>query len=39
MFLIIVVAVCTNLLLARGRASREGRRASIVAAMPEVTAR
>jgi cellobiose transport system permease protein len=39
MFLIIVVAVCTNLLLARGRERREGRRASLLTAVPRVTAR
>ena len=39
MFLIIVVAVCTNLWFARRRGRRDGRRVSIVAAVPEVTAR
>ncbi len=39
MFLIIVVAVGSNLLLARRRERREGHRASIVAAVPEVRAR
>jgi cellobiose transport system permease protein len=39
MFLIIVVAVCTNLWLARRRERRDGRRSAIAAAVPEVTVR
>jgi hypothetical protein len=39
MFLIIVVAVGVNLWFARRRERREGRRATIVAAVPEVRAR
>jgi cellobiose transport system permease protein len=38
MFLIIVLAVATNLVLARRRERRDGRRASLVTAVPEVTA-
>ncbi|HEY3529479.1 MAG TPA: sugar ABC transporter permease [Nocardioides sp.] len=38
MFLIIVLAVATNLLLARRRERRDGRRGSLVTAAPEVTA-